>query len=236
MNSTPTVLVCAMKEELRALQNAFGPLHPGVVLKRAGIGPQSAARCAQEIKAELGVPRMLISTGFCGALVPGLKPGALVISHETADALSGTIYTSRQAQEFADHCVEKLKLAGLAITRGRTVCTQDPVLTPLDKRKLSQLCCAAAVDMESAALFAPFDPEKTICLVVRAVSDSSDDELPPEVADFLNRSGNPRLAKITAFVLKRPIKNTRRLAHLKRNADTAAASLTAAWRVLKTIL
>lgn len=225
-----------MKEEFRALQTGIGPSSPGLELRRAGIGPVSAARCAQAIQSEIGMPRILISTGFCGALVPGLKPGALVVSHETADGQSGKIHTSLQALELAGKFAAQLKLAGLACVQGRTVCCDEPVLTRLDKRRLSQRCCAAAVDMESAALFAPFDAEKTICVVVRAVSDSSDDELPAEVAEFLSASGNPRIGKITAFVLKRPIKNTRRLAHLKRNANTAAAALTAAWRVLETFL
>jgi nucleoside phosphorylase len=109
-------------------------------------------------------------------------------------------------------------------------CTRDAVFTPEQKRALGVRSKAVAVDMESAALAAGLGSRIPV-IVLRAVSDSIDDNLPSEAGTFLDESGKVRLWNVARFALKRPW-NVKTLMRLKRHSEAAAASLTAAWRAI----
>lgn len=225
------VIVCALKEELAAVRAGIGK-SSGRLIFRAGMGPESAARCAEEIRRKIAAPRWVISTGICGGLDSRLRIGDVVISAETIDAQSGRRVSSESASGMAAWISDALDHAGIKNFCGKTVCTRETVFSRNDKRALGEKFGAIAVDMESAALFGAFDPALTNCLVMRTVSDTADEDLPPEIVNFLDADGSLRLGKITQFVLKRPTKSIAQLRTLKRNSDQAAAALTAAWKTL----
>lgn len=225
-------IVCAIKDELNAI-NAGLAGSTNFVVKRAGVGLDSAARCAAEILPQK--PTVLISSGFCGGLDNSLALGDTVISTEVIDARSGQMLGFPRAEEFAGKIWKTLNSSGIKCWPGKLISTPTPAFSPDDKRAIAAKFSAIAIDMESAALFAPFAQTDTICIALRVLSDTVIDDLPPEVGEFLDESGKVRAAKVTRFLLKKPTKNITRLLALKRNAERASAELTKIWAALREI-
>jgi len=121
---------------------------------KKNIGPETVAGCT-----------LLVSTGFCGALVPGIAAGDIVLSTATGSAAS----TSREGEGppapvtggssaafLPAGCPDSLaafaeRAAGecsVAMRRGPTVTADRIVRTPAEKAKLHEETGAIAVDME----------------------------------------------------------------------------------------
>lgn len=219
-----------MKDELKAIHAGLaGSTH--FIVRRAGVGLDSAAKCAAELTPEK--PAVVISSGFCGGLDGSIALGDTVLSTEIIDARSGAPINFPRAEEFAGKIWKTLNSAGIKCWPGKVISTPSPACTPDEKRMLAAKHEAIAIDMESAALFAPFAASETLCIYLRVLSDTVNDDLPREVAEFLNEAGDVRPAKITRFLLKRPTKNITRLLKLKRYAEQASASLTKVWAALR---
>lgn len=229
---TPKIaVVCALKEELAAVKAGLGGEAARFELIQAGVGPKSAARVAEELAAREQPPEVVVSTGFCGGLVDELNVGDIVVAHEVRAGEPPAPQNSDRAKALIEIVSAALGKTKLRWKCGAMVCAENAVFKSKDKRVLGEKTGALAVDMESFALAANLDSARTALIAIRAVSDSVDDELPPEVAEFLDESGNVRAGKVTRFIFKRP-KNFTRLLALKKRADSAAASLTEAWRAL----
>ncbi|MEV7417041.1 1-hydroxy-2-methyl-2-butenyl 4-diphosphate reductase [Streptomyces sp. NPDC089919] len=143
----PLLVACALGIERLALRRAGragsdGPL----TVVRTGMGPRAAERAVGAALAAPGMDRAaVVATGFCAGLLPGMKPGDLVVALETRD------------ERGAVPCVGAELLAG-ALARavpGRTVHTglltgSDHVVRGPERAQL-RAAGAVAVDMESAA-------------------------------------------------------------------------------------
>ncbi|MGX2993541.1 phosphorylase family protein [Streptomyces sp. JNUCC 64] len=146
------LVVCALGVERLALRLAdrppvptSSPESPRPTVLRTGMGPRAAARA---VGRALARPELrdaaVLATGFCAGLVPGMRPGDLVVAEETRDALGGV------------RCAGTASLAE-ALTRalpGRTVHTgpltgSDHVVRGAERAAL-RATGAVAVDMESA--------------------------------------------------------------------------------------
>ena len=227
-------IVCALKEEFAAVQCGLGAAcGERFELIRAGMGPASAKRVATESASRSAPPRWIISTGFSGALAPGMNVGDIVVSSKIIDAESGKVY------EFAtDAIIQRIQSAlsslKIRIHSGRTVCTSEAVFSSVAKRALGDKSQAVAVDMESRALAENVNASKTHVIVIRTISDAVTDELPAEVGEFLTEAGDVRIGKIIRFILKCP-SNIKRLMELKKRSDLAAAALTQVWKILRDV-
>ncbi|WP_330172647.1 1-hydroxy-2-methyl-2-butenyl 4-diphosphate reductase [Streptomyces sp. NBC_01498] len=148
----PLLIACALGIERLALRGAprigragQDPTGPVSVL-RTGMGPANAERATARA---LGTDRhrnaAVIASGFCAGLVPGMRPGDLVVADETRDPHGVTPCTGTAL------LVEALTraLPGRGVHTGPLTGSGHVVRGP--ERAALRATGAVAVDMESAA-------------------------------------------------------------------------------------
>ena len=146
---------------------------------------------------------VVVSAGVCGALDPELVGGALVVPR-AVQLLSGALLSVSPALQ------ERVLTAAAAhgsvrAAHGSVLLSVDKVVsTPSLKRELWQRTGAVAVDMESGPILAAAAARGWPALVVRAVSDTADEALSPELASLVDARGRPRLARAAGLMLRRP--------------------------------
>ncbi len=136
-----------------------------VVLLKTGIGPANA----QEALAALQAPKMIVSTGFAGALQPGMASGDLVLEVQGLDA------------EIPPMAREIALRQKTAFHFGRIAHTNRVLSRPEEKVSLGKAERASAVDMESASLRAAAERLGVPFLAARVVLDAVDERLPSDV-------------------------------------------------------
>lgn len=137
----------------------------------------------------------LVSFGIAGALDPQLKPGDLILADavEMPDGRIVPCDAVRRGEIAAKvHAFGGL-IAGRSVAAGRA-----------EKVALFQQTGAIAVDMEShhvaevaAARGLPF-------IVIRAIADTAEDELPEAALVGLNEEGRPAIGAVLLSLLKKP--------------------------------
>ncbi|MBI3297418.1 MAG: hypothetical protein HYZ75_04600 [Elusimicrobia bacterium] len=178
------VLTAATPWEARPLARALGLVTdgPGLwrgtvgsrrsILVETGIGAAAAASAMERVfgSANGHTPGLAVSTGLCGALQPGLKPGDLVL-----DVHGAPVELALAAKPAAER-------AGVALHIG-AIAHADHVLRPEEKRALGVKERAAAVDMESTAVRAWAEGRGSVFVAARAVLDSLEDTAPSSAPD-----------------------------------------------------
>ncbi|WP_188609077.1 phosphorylase family protein [Chelatococcus reniformis] len=170
----------------------------------AGEGARAICGDAPTLQAGLGAlparPDLVVSFGLCGGLDPALRSGDLVVG--TTVAAAGTTLASQEG--LGRVLVRRLASLGQPARLGVVAAVDAPVLTWRDKARLREATGAIAVDMESlvAARFAaecglPF-------VVLRAVSDPADRDLPPLVLKAVGADGRLDLKVVAAAVARSP--------------------------------
>ncbi|WP_369200941.1 1-hydroxy-2-methyl-2-butenyl 4-diphosphate reductase [Streptomyces sp. PU-14G] len=153
----PLLVACALGIEHLALRRGLGrpgdghpdggPRAAGVTLLRSGMGAQAARRAVTRALAHEEVPGAtpVLATGFCAGLVPGMRPGDLVLAEETRDQLGRTrcAGTALLATALARHATGRTVHVGTLAGTDRVVRGQA--------RAALHTAGAIAADMESAA-------------------------------------------------------------------------------------
>ena len=172
----------------------------------SGVGQKRARLAADRIV--LGSPSLVIAAGFCGALTSGLAVGDVVKPAEVVDA-SGKYWACSSIS--SGH-------------KGRLVTVTGLVTTHLAKLELAVRHGASAVDMESAAIAEVCAAKGIPFAAVRAVSDTVDTELSPELVRLLS-GGRVSVWKAVKALLRKPsmIREFRRLARDTRLAGKKLA-------------
>lgn len=157
-----------------------------------GTGAEAAARAAR-LLVDGHRPGLLVSAGFAGGLVASLARGAVV----------------RPAVSVVDGDPRPLALDILGCTATAEpltiVSVADVVTSPAAKRALADRCSAHLVDMETRAVAEVARAAGLPCASVRVISDTVDDELPPEVAALARpQSTMRRLGAALGAVGRRP--------------------------------
>jgi adenosylhomocysteine nucleosidase len=148
-----------------------------VVLIESGVGRDHAARATHAL-IDAHRPRRVFSAGFAGALDADLRRGDLVVADRLIDA------QGRQWTAGPDELPPWLAgMQGLRV--GRLLTFDRVVATPAEKRALGQEHQALAVDMESLAVAEVCRERGVPFLAVRVISDTIDDEIPPEIEKLL---------------------------------------------------
>ena len=159
--------------------------HP-VLVAHCGVGPAAAARATTELLAAHR-PRMLIATGFAGALDPALALGALVIGGNVS----------------ARELIARAPQSGAHIGHLTSVAT--PVESPAARRALAAATGAIAVDMETASIAAACARTGVPLLAVRAISDLANDSLPVPFAEWFDLARQrPRPLRLLLFLARHP--------------------------------
>jgi len=200
-----------------------------VLIAVSGIGPQ-AARAAAEACVDLarqGRCRRVVWIGIAGALSPGLKVGDLVVATSVTSAedkhwvrrpLRGLRHWVRRpsGRHPAPDATRKpialdRDLASSAISSGCAeavvVTTPTPVVTADDRRRLWRLVGSpdrAAVDMESYEAAQVFDDAGLPFAVLRAISDTAEDDMPVALTDAVTAEGGISIPRLALAVLRRP--------------------------------
>lgn len=164
-----------------------------IAMVESGMGQQRARR-ATDALIDAHSPRWVISTGFCGALIPDVKIGQIVVSNkictEDSDELSVDIGMTTDTAR------------GLHV--GRTLTVNHMVRTVEQKHELSQKMGAIAVDMETYAVAAACRDRKTRFMAVRSASDDLSADLPAEVLSLVGDTGAVRIGAVIGALWKRP--------------------------------
>lgn len=152
--------------------------------------PEGAADAAFQL-VEQGA-NALVSFGFAGGLDPALRPGALVIP--TAILSEGQLYAAEPAlaERFGGLTGHRLVAGTLAATDATT------------KRQLHAETRAHAIDLESGSVARVALAHNLPFVVVRAISDAADRDLPPAALLALDRTGRIDLFRVLMSLLRQP--------------------------------
>ena len=141
------------------------------------------------------VPDACIVSGFAGALKPEYLPGQ-VLTARTVGNLTGTRVM---------HC--DTELVSMAAEFGaklaqRIIVSESVVATSKEKQQLG--ASGDAVDMESLWVLAAAAKRSVRAVVIRAISDSVDADLPLDFDRIFDEQGRVSVVKVLGQVAKRP--------------------------------
>jgi len=168
-----------------------------VVIVESGVGQRAAQRATVEA-IRFYRPKWVVSTGFAGALDALLRKGHIVMADEVADLAGERLATGL-----------KLDPQTVAATRGLHVgrlLTVPQIIRRLDdRRRLAAEHGAIACDMETFGVARACRELGTRFIAVRVITDTLDDELPPEIEALLaQKSLAGKLGAAAGAVFRRP--------------------------------
>ena len=186
------VVLFALGREMAPFRRALRTRHDVSVIV-TGVGRSAARRAAKALINE-PLPRLIIMAGFCGALVPDLAVGDVVISRDICS--SGSSWLAAELLVPGD--------IRIAARRSRILTTNRLISDPIEKKRLGKLHQADAVDMESATVAEVCARAGVPFLAGRAVSDTVETRLSPELVKLLS-GGRVSPWKAAAAILRRPL-------------------------------
>jgi adenosylhomocysteine nucleosidase len=197
--AAPRVLVVAAESfELRHI-----PHPPGWRFAANGPGPELAAAAMDAVDGRFEV---LVSTGLCGALIPGLRVGDIFVA-TSVNGIAASV--PRCSRPFA---------SGPLVSIGRVAGTAA------EKRALAA-SGAMAVDMEAAAVAERARAAGAAFFCIRAVSDVADDDFALDLNAGRGEDGRFSAVRIVKQALRRPTTGVPQLFRLRRNARVASKAL-----------
>jgi len=181
--------------------------------------PTLLARLAELDKLRINV---VISWGVCGGLDPRLRPGDLILGAEVVSA-DGRIATD---EALTSSLAQRLIDAGMRIEVASVAGVGAPVSSAAAKAKLRGATGAVAVDMESVTAGRFALERRTPFVILRAVADPADQDLPPLVISAVDSDGRIKAAAVFRELVHSP----RQLAGLVATARQSAAAFRALGR------
>ena len=197
------------------------------VLVQSGMGRERAERALRYVLRQYR-PTAVLSLGFCGAVAAALRVGDLVLCSPVT-ALSALPAPLRPAPlEGELHCDSSLVDLALRVTPppllGGCLALPGVANDPGLKEWLSLNYTSAVVDMESFWLGRLAEEAGVPFLVVRSVSDSRTESLPP-LDELVDDLGHVKLKPMSRYLLSHP-QGIAEFARLARQAQKAEKSLT----------
>jgi adenosylhomocysteine nucleosidase len=174
----------------------------------------ASVRDAAEILVAGGA-RSLMSFGLAGGLDPACRPGFLLVPRRVV-SVSGVWPADASLMGACGGATVDAMFAG-----------QKIAATARGKAELHRLTGASAIDLESADIAAVAARHGLPFLVVRAVCDPAERDLPPAALAALDAAGTIRLWRVAASVMRQPWQ-IRPLLALARDAAAARRTLTVA--------
>lgn len=185
--------------------------HVRVVL--TGIGAAPAKRVAANALA--WHPDVCVSAGFAGSLRSSYSREDVFVPREVMELESGrTLETDRALCAVAE-------ARGLRVI-DRLLSASTMILTASGKGRLGRM--AEAVEMESFAILTEAAARKVPTTVIRAISDSADEDLPMDLGVVLDEAGKVDGSKLVRRLARSPHKIPA-LVRLGRNSHRAAKKL-----------
>lgn len=211
-----TGIVAALTAEARTLD----PLPKNRLVALSGMGPQAAARAAQDLVS--AGAEALLSFGLAGALDPKLQPGAVVLPHTVIDG-AGVTYVAYDP--WRDRlAAQAAAIADAALAGGVLLSVARPLSTVESKSQAHAVTGACAVDMESFAIAEVAARMGVRFAIARVVIDSATDALPLSVIRATGEFGDVNLARLLSGLLSAPA-DLSLLLHLPRRYRAAMRTL-----------
>jgi adenosylhomocysteine nucleosidase len=180
----------------------------------------ASVRAAAEILVQQGA-RSLMSFGLAGGLDPACRPGQLLIPRRVV-ATSGVWLADASLTAACGGATVDAMFAG-----------QKIAATARAKAELHRLTGASAIDLESADVAWVAATHGLPFLVVRAVCDPAERDLPPAALAALDSAGGIGLWRVVASVMRQPWQIGPLLA-LSRDAAAARRTLALAVKAMAT--
>jgi len=201
MTSAASILVCfAVKEEASHFTR-LADSRPGVRILLTGMGRRNAERTIAAALQERR-PRLVITAGFAGALLPELTRGEVVFDVDKETGLEPGL-RSAGARPVRFHCAERV------------------VTTVEEKRALRAASGAEAVEMESGFIRSLCRKEGVPAGTVRVILDTADEDLVLDFNQLMTAEQRIDGRKLAFTVLKNPSKIPALLAFQKQSAQAA---------------
>jgi adenosylhomocysteine nucleosidase len=163
---------------------------------------------ADPVRARSGAQRLLsdgcealVSFGVAGGIDPALPSGGLVIA---TSVMSQDGRQSSVSDGWRTTLEAELEAASLDFVSGPIVGVDQAITDREPKRLLHAGTGARCVDMESHAVMDVALAAGVPWLVIRAIADCADDELPDIALDAINEKGGVRAVMLTARLLRHP--------------------------------
>jgi len=180
----------------------LGGLQPGRMgfaqVAEVGIGHTAVAAFTRLL--DQGLPQLVISLGFAGAVAGGVPSGSIVVCTSFVSAVND-----------ADAPIEAdVKIAGIAkglmpnALAGALLTVPTPLLTPGEKLLAGAQTGAVVVDMEGYGMAKAAQEHGVEFLGLRAVLDTVDLRLPQFVADIIADGGRNEWRHSLSALAKRP--------------------------------
>jgi len=192
-----------------------------ITLAETGIGTARAAKAAEEIIRHIA-PDIVISTGFCGAVRPGLRRGDIVLAERilayTTSLQPATVTLDRTLLDILGSPGKIIFNSGTFITTHNMVAKSriaplldnqypNPVLE-MESHAIAEVCCNRGI---------PF-------AAVRAVSDTADQDPQPVCGKIFTADMEISMIKLMKSVITAP-QITRKLLRLYLDTESAGKSL-----------
>jgi adenosylhomocysteine nucleosidase len=188
--SASVLIVCGLKREAAILAG------PG---RTTLCGDASTLRLRLAEAASLR-PSLVVSWGLCGALDPRFRPGDLILGAEVvsdgAAVRADEVVTSSLAQ--------RLGGAGAHVVVERLAASDAPILTAAAKAGLRRVTGAVAVDMESLIAGQYALKQRIPFVILRAVADPAERDLPPCVLKAVDSGGGVDTVAIIGALIRSP--------------------------------
>lgn len=185
-----------------------------VAMVVTGPGPVAARRGLDLLCAGHN-PRWILSAGFAGALDPEIPRYALVSPSEVGTPEGGWLTLDAPADSPSPY------------RSGRLLTIDRIARTAAEKAALRDAHHADLVDMESAAIARACDDRALRFAALRVISDTANEELPPEILTLTGPTGGFRLGAAVGAICRRP-GSVKDLLLLREYANEAARRLGAA--------
>ena len=171
-----------------------------IILVRSGVGRQRAKDATLQI-IDRFKPRVLISTGYAGAVQPGLNVGDLVIANTIIEEIKGQ--KQSPDSDWLDRAIGVPSPNGVKKVVGGLLTVDTVIHTSAIKYELGKKYGVQAVEMETSAI-AKVAREKGLPLLsLRVISDRLDQEL-IDSSSFLGSDGEISTLKAGWYVLSHP--------------------------------
>lgn len=174
-----------------------------VAVTRCGVGKVNAAICAQTMLLRFR-PEVVINTGVGGSLSPQLDILDVAVATDAVQhdydtsaigepngalTLNGELVTYLPCDEgWRERLIEAARAAGVRAVPARIASGDQFISRREDKRRIVERFGAMACEMEGAAIAQTCYLAHTPCAILRAISDSTDDNHSMEFETFLERA------------------------------------------------
>ena len=195
-----------------------------VVLVRSGVGRGRALVAAQIVCDRYG-PEAVLSTGFCGGLVAGLRPSDVVLSAwiDGRTDPSSTGWERISLHQHVPPLLRTLHRNGIQAWTGGFVCVSQPVIFPVQRRALARATGAIVAEMETFHLGSFFAARRVPFMGLRTVLDGLEDPI-PECLLPVGPTAEPRALQVLGRFFRGGF-DPRHFWSLYKDARTAQASL-----------